>query len=152
MGYTPSPARDKAATKESSGGTKRSAKKESKNGPKKQKSVSGHGKKHCALCAKHGGAERTHDTKNCRKYDADGNLKKSFLSKRNVGNCHSKLKSSQENFEKHSFAAISAGLTKLEKAFKRSTARSRRSKRKRSHRRRDSYSDASDVSYGSRSE
>ena len=120
--------------------------------PRSRKSVAGLSKRYYALCARHGGAERAHDTKNCHKYDADGNLKKSFPSKRNDGNHHSSTKGSQENYEKHSFAAISAGLTKLEKAFKRSTARTRHSKRKRRHRRRDSYSDASDVSYDSRSE
>ena len=39
--------------------------------PKKPKK----GSKHCALCAKHGGKERTHNTDTCRKYNPDGTPK-----------------------------------------------------------------------------
>ena len=94
IGNQPLAASNSTATKEKSGGgTKRSAEKEPKKSFKKQKGASGFSKKNCQLCAKHGGTERTHNTKDCRKYDADGNLQKSFHSKRNDGNSHSKLKS-----------------------------------------------------------
>ena len=39
--------------------------------PKKSKRV-GFSKKHCALCKKHGGPHKSHNTRDCRKYNADG--------------------------------------------------------------------------------
>jgi hypothetical protein len=41
--------------------------------------------KGCALCQKHGGAHTTHNTGECRKYEKDGTLKKSFSGKAAVG-------------------------------------------------------------------
>ena len=51
--------------------------------PKKKLQAAKHEKpgKACALCKKFGGASRTHDTKDCRKWDQKGNLKKSFKGK-----------------------------------------------------------------------
>ena len=43
-------------------------------------------KRYCQLCAEHGGAERTHNTKDCRKYDNEGNLNKLFRSKSKKNN------------------------------------------------------------------
>lgn len=39
--------------------------------PKKAKQV-GFSEKHCALCKKHGGSHKSHNTRDCRKYNADG--------------------------------------------------------------------------------
>jgi hypothetical protein len=39
--------------------------------PKKSKKV-GFSEKHCALCKKHGGPHKSHNTHDCRKYNADG--------------------------------------------------------------------------------
>ena len=39
--------------------------------PKKSKQV-GFSDKHCALCKKHGGPHKSHNTRDCRKYNADG--------------------------------------------------------------------------------
>jgi hypothetical protein len=39
--------------------------------PKKSKQV-GFSEKHCALCKKHGGPHKSHNTRDCRKYNADG--------------------------------------------------------------------------------
>jgi len=60
-----------------------------------------------------------------------------------------KKKKTSKQYDKHSFAAISSKLAKLEKAFNHSTARSGNSKRRRSHHLSDRYSDASDLSYNS---
>ena len=40
--------------------------------------------KSCALCKKHGGAHKTHNTSDCKRYDQKGNLKKSFAGKRDT--------------------------------------------------------------------
>ena len=40
--------------------------------------------KNCALCEKHGGAHKTHNTSDCKRYDQKGNLKKSFAGKRDT--------------------------------------------------------------------
>ena len=42
-------------------------------------------KKSCALCQKHGGAHTTHNTSECRKYEKDETLKKSFNGKAAIG-------------------------------------------------------------------
>ena len=39
--------------------------------PKKSKQV-GFSNKHCALCKKHGGPHKSHNTRDCRKYNPDG--------------------------------------------------------------------------------
>ena len=39
--------------------------------PKKSKQV-GFSDKHCALCKKHGGPHKSHNTRDCRKYNSDG--------------------------------------------------------------------------------
>jgi hypothetical protein len=39
--------------------------------PKKPKKV-GWTEKHCVLCKKHGGAHKTHNTSDCRRYNKDG--------------------------------------------------------------------------------
>ena len=51
--------------------------------PKKKSQAAKHEKpgKACALCKKFGGASRTHDTKECKKWDHKGNLKGSFKGK-----------------------------------------------------------------------
>jgi hypothetical protein len=40
--------------------------------------------KSCVLCKKHGGAHKTHNTSDCKRYDQKGNLKKSFAGKRDT--------------------------------------------------------------------
>ena len=40
--------------------------------------------KHCALCLKFGGAQSTHNTHECKKWDKVGNLKKEFKSQSKV--------------------------------------------------------------------
>ena len=55
--------------------------------PKKKSHIAKHEKpsaKSCALCKKHGGAHKTHNTSDCKRYDHQGNLKKSFARKRDT--------------------------------------------------------------------
>jgi hypothetical protein len=55
--------------------------------PKKKSHPAKHEKpsaKSCALCKKHGGAHKTHNTGDCKKYDHQGNLKKGFAGKRDT--------------------------------------------------------------------
>jgi hypothetical protein len=47
--------------------------------------------KSCALCQKHGGAHTTNNTGECRKYEKDGTLKKSFSRKAAVGQAGKKV-------------------------------------------------------------
>jgi hypothetical protein len=55
--------------------------------PKKKSQAAKHEKpsvRSCALCKKHGGTHKTHNTSNCKKYDHQGNLKKGFTGKRDT--------------------------------------------------------------------
>jgi hypothetical protein len=55
--------------------------------PKKKSHAAKHEKpsvRSCALCKKHGGAHKTHNTIDCKKYDHQGNLKKGFVGKRDT--------------------------------------------------------------------
>jgi hypothetical protein len=55
--------------------------------PKKKSHAAKHERpsaKSCALCKKHGGAHKTHNMGDCKKYDHQGNLKKSFAGKRDT--------------------------------------------------------------------
>jgi hypothetical protein len=55
--------------------------------PKKKSHAAKHEKpsaKSCALCKKYGGAHKTHNTGECKKYDHQGNLKKGFAGKRDT--------------------------------------------------------------------
>ena len=65
--------------------------------------------KHCALCKKHGGAHATHNTSDCRKYDKDGKLKKSFGKGQRGSTASAKMTAS-------ACAQLSANVAKLEKA------------------------------------
>jgi hypothetical protein len=55
--------------------------------PKKKSHAAKHEKpstKSCALCKKYGGTHKTHNTGDCKKYDHQGNLKKSFAGKKDA--------------------------------------------------------------------
>lgn len=92
--------------------------------------------KSCALCQKHGGAHTTHNTGECRKYEKDGTLKKSFISgKPTVGKKHH---GNGKKESANSFAQVMERFAKLEKAVKRANKGSRKKKR------RQEYSDSSD--------
>jgi hypothetical protein len=98
--------------------------------PKKVRS-----EKSCALCQKHGGAHTTHNTGECRKYEKDGTLKKSFNGKAAVGaKYNGKGKKDHANY----FAQIMECFSKLKKAVKKTQKSSRKKKRC------QEYSDSSD--------
>jgi hypothetical protein len=78
--------------------------------PKKVRS-----EKSCALCQKHGGAHTTHNTGECRKYEKDGTLKKSFNGKAAVG---AKYNGKGKKDHANSFAQIMECFSKLKKAVK----------------------------------
>ncbi len=69
--------------------------------------------KGCALCQKHRGAHTTHNTGECRKYEKDGTLKKSFNGKAAVG---AKYSGKGKKDHANSFAQIMECFSKLEKS------------------------------------
>ena len=73
--------------------------------------------KSCALCQKYGGAHTTHNTGECRKYDKDGTLQKSFSAKAAVGQ---KRHGGGKKESHNSFAQVMERFSKLEKALKKS--------------------------------
>ncbi len=79
--------------------------------PKKVRS-----EKSCALCQKHGGAHTTHNTGECRKYEKDGTLKKSFNGKAAVG---AKYNGKGKKDHANSFAQIMEASQNLRKLSKR---------------------------------
>ena len=67
--------------------------------------------KHCSLCKKHGGVHATHNTSDCRKYNKDVKLKKSF-GKSQCGSIASNKKTTS------AFLQLLVKVVKLEKAIK----------------------------------
>jgi hypothetical protein len=94
--------------------------------------------KNCALCKKHGGMHKTHNTSQCRKYNADGTRKKdlnqsgSGESKKTKGHSYAQLSKQCEKLKK-----------KLKKAHKRSATRKFKRDSSRSRKRHDYSSDDS---------
>jgi hypothetical protein len=85
--------------------------------------------KHCALCKKHGGAHATHNTSDCRKYEKDGKLKKSF-GKGQRGSTASNKKTASK------FGQLLVKIAKLKKAnekLKKSLRKCKRNYRSNSH-------------------
>ena len=83
--------------------------------------------KNCALCQKYGGAHTTHNTGECRKYDKDGTLQKSFSAKAAVGQ---KRHGSGKKESHNSFVQVVERFSKLEKALKKSHKSARKKKRR----------------------
>ena len=67
----------------------------------------------CALCKKHGAAQKTHNTGDCRKYEKGGTLKKAFAGKSTQRNLH---KSNAPRKHNTSYEQLSAKIAKLEKS------------------------------------
>jgi hypothetical protein len=67
-------------------------------------------KKHCDLCKKHGGAYRTHNACDCRRFEKDGTEKSDFRTAKKGGK--------KPNPTKQSFTQLSEKLDKLEKVPK----------------------------------
>jgi hypothetical protein len=80
--------------------------------------------KHCTLCQKHGGAQATHNTSECTKYEKDGTLKSSW-GKKSAAKPNGKTKYANGN----SFLQVVDCLSKMEKAFKKSLKSASRKKK-----------------------
>ena len=78
--------------------------------------------KNCDLCKKYGGASTTHNTGDCKKYDAGGTLKAGF---------HPKKGRSDRN--KNFAQAMKDGFAKVTKAFKKDLKKASQKERKRKH-------------------
>ena len=83
--------------------------------------------KSCTLCQKHGGAHTTHNTGECRKYEKDGTLKKSFSGKAAVGQ---KRNGKGKTEGANSFTQIMDHISKLKKTVKEAQKGSRKKKRR----------------------
>jgi hypothetical protein len=92
--------------------------------------------KHCALCKKHGGAQNTHNTVDCRRYATDGTPKRAF-----TGKTAQKQRNRNAPRETSNYAQLSAKIAKLEKSNKKLKRAHKKRKRDR-----DSDSDDSDSS------
>jgi hypothetical protein len=90
--------------------------------------------KHCTLCRKHGGAQNTHNTGDCRKYNPNGTPKKGFAGKSAQRNPRN---GSAPRDQKTNYAQLSAKIAKLEKSNK-------KLKRANKKRKRDRGSDSDD--------
>ena len=82
--------------------------------------------KSCVLCQKYGGAHTTHNTGECRKYDKDGTLQKSFSAKAAVGE---KRHGGGKKESHNSFAQVMECFLNLKKAVKKSHKSARKKKR-----------------------
>ena len=87
--------------------------------------------KHCTLCQKHGGAQSTHNTSDCTKYEKDGTLKAEW-GKKSSAKTAGKSKAAGGN----AFSQVMDRLSKMEKAFKKGSKSASRKKKRR-------YSDSS---------
>ena len=67
---------DKPPSKDKAKGADSKRKAESNNSRNPKKAKKGWTEKHCSLCKKHGAAQTTHNTKECRCYSRDGSHKK----------------------------------------------------------------------------
>jgi hypothetical protein len=84
--------------------------------------------KHCSLCKKHGGAHTTHNTPDCRKYESNGNPKKTFNGKKTNGPSRGPERPARGG---SSYAQLSAKIDKLEKSNKKMKRAINKKKRKR---------------------
>ena len=75
-------------------------KKNNENGKKREFS-----KKFCQSCEEHGGAQTTHNTKECSKYDDKGKLLDSFGQSQQNGGNHTNIKP-REKFDSRSFVQM----------------------------------------------
>ncbi len=107
-----------AAKKPSQAGTKRNASGEEPI-PRKKAKVT----KMCQLCQKHGGAATTHNTKECRRYDKDGNQLASF-GRGALKKGKQKLEETKDT--KSSFAQLAKAITKAVKSSLKKSGKKRK--------------------------
>jgi hypothetical protein len=96
--------------------SKRSASFREERAPKKART-----EKLCDLCKKYGGAHTTHNTVDCKKFDAGGSLKSGFLPR--------KKSDRNENFAQ----IMKEGFAQVTKAFKKDIKKASRKEKKRKH-------------------
>ncbi len=77
--------------------------------------------KQCNLCKKHGGAYRTHNTRDCRRFKKDGTEKADFRAAKKGGK--------KPNPTKQSFTQLSKKMDKLEKVLKKRDTKQRKRRR-----------------------
>ena len=80
--------------------------------------------KHCNLCQKLGGAQDTHNTNKCTKYEKDGTLKSEWAKKSSA-----KAPGKSRKSDGKSFSQVMDRLAKMEKAMKKGKSSSRKKKR-----------------------
>jgi hypothetical protein len=97
--------------------------------------------RYCSLCKKHGGAQATHNTPDCQKYDSNGTVKKSFKGTRPTGTSHGPEKPARGG---SSYAQLSAKIDKIEKSNKKMRRALLKQKKRKHHE--TSNSDDSDSS------
>jgi len=73
--------------------------------------------KHCALCKKHGGAQNTHYTGDCHKYEKDGTPKRAFAGK-SAQQQRNPCNQNVQHESNTSYAKLTAKIAKLEKSNK----------------------------------
>ena len=96
--------------------------------PKKKSQAVKHEKpaKACALCKKYGGASSSHNTSNCKKWDAKGNLKKGFKGRVDSETPPGTHKSYAKLFAETE--KLKASKKKLKKALKKSAKKGKKRK------------------------
>ena len=87
--------------------------------PKKRKRSS----RHCALCAKHGGAKSSHDTVDCQRYEKDGVPKKTFKSQKEKSPVNTKI-------NRQSFRTMEDNLKKVRTDLKNMRKKAHKSKKR----------------------
>jgi len=84
-------------------------------------------RKNCALCQKHGGVHTTYTTGECRKYNNNGTLQKSFGGKAADGK---KRHGSSKKESANSFLQVMESFSKLKKLLKKSQKSTHKRKRR----------------------
>ena len=123
---------------QAAGGTSGTRTSPGNSGPQRNKKAP-HTSKYCQRCHNYGGAERTHNTNECKKYEKSGNLLPTFKSKarrttptRIGGPLH--MANANLAVNAHSFAQLKQSIETLGKAVLRQDRHSRSDKkRKRGH-------------------
>ena len=81
-----------------------------------------HSSRHCALCAKHGGAKLAHDTVDCQRYEKDGVSKMTFKSQKGKSPDNTKI-------DRESFKTMEDNLKKVRIELTKTKKGSRKSKK-----------------------
>jgi hypothetical protein len=74
--------------------------------------------KHCNLCKNHGGMYTTHNTRECHRFEKDGNEKSDF--------CAAKKGGKKDNPINHNFAQLTEKIKKLKKVLKKSSKKGKK--------------------------